>query len=134
MRIASVGQGVFAATMIGLGAFGLVTGTFPPIWSAVPASFPAREGLAYLCAIVALASGVGLLLPSTALAASRVLLGYLLMWMLLFRVPLLVRSPTSSGFWWACGATAVMIAAAWVVFARLGEARSDARLLFLCRN
>src|SRR5207247_1035441 len=32
-----------------------------------------------------------------------------------FRVPLVVRAPTSSGMWWACGEIAVLIAAAWVL-------------------
>src|SRR5215467_2147532 len=97
MRTTSVGQVVFAATMIGLGVLGLVTDTFPPIWSGVPTSLPAREALAYLCAVVALTSGVGLLFQRTALMAARVLLGYLLMWLLLFRVLGIVRNPTSSG-------------------------------------
>jgi len=130
MRTTSVGQVVFAATMICLGVFGLITGTFPPIWSGVPASLPAREALAYLCAVVALVSGGGLLLERTALTATRVLLGYLLLWMLLFRVPLVIRNPASSGLWWACGATAVMIAGAWVLFARFAESRSEPRLHF----
>jgi len=130
MRTTSVGQVVFAATMIGLGVLGLVTGTFPPIWSGVPASLPARHALAYLCAVVALAAGAGLLLQRTALTATRVLLGYLLIWLLLFRIPFVVRNPTSSGLWWACGATAVMIAGAWVLFARFAETRSEPRLHF----
>jgi uncharacterized membrane protein len=130
MRTTSVGQVVFAATMIGLGVLGLVTGTFPPIWSGVPANIPAREALSYLCAIVALASGAGLLLQRTAFMASRVLLGYLLIWLLLLRVPFVVRNPTSSGLWWGCGATSVMIAGALVLFARFAEARSEPRLRF----
>jgi len=113
--------------MIGLGILGLINGTFPPIWSGVPTSFSAREALAYLCAVVALGSGAGLLFHRTALTATRVLLGYLLIWLLVFRVPFVVRNPTSSGLWWACGATAVMIAAAWVLFTRFAEARSEPR-------
>ena len=111
MRIASLGHAVFAATMIALGIMGLVQGHFTPIWTGVPKGFPAREVLAYLCAVISLASGVGLLWQRTALAASRVLLIYLLLWMLLFRVPLIFHASTATVTWWACGETAVMVAA-----------------------
>jgi uncharacterized membrane protein len=112
------GRVALAATMIGLGMFGLISGTFPPIWSGVPEGFPAHDALVYLCALVALGSGAGLLVRRTALTAARVLLGYLVIWLLLFRVPLVVQNPTSSGVWWAAGSTAVMIAGAWALLAR----------------
>jgi uncharacterized membrane protein YphA (DoxX/SURF4 family) len=35
--------------------------------------------------------------------------------MLLFRVPLIFRDPTSKGAWWVCGETAAMMAGAWVL-------------------
>jgi hypothetical protein len=54
MRIRSPGHAFFALTMIGIGIIGLITGGFPPIWNGVPKSFPAREAVAYLCAIVSL--------------------------------------------------------------------------------
>lgn len=117
LRIAGAGHAAFAATMIGLGIVGLVTGDFTPTWSGVPRGFPAREALAYLCALVALGCGAGLLWQRSAVSASRVLLAYLLLWFLGFRVPLVLEAPASSGAWWACGATAVMAAGAWVLYA-----------------
>jgi len=116
LRIASPGHAMFAATMIGLGIMGLVQGHFTPIWTGVPKWMPARQGLAYLCAFISLGSGIGLLWRRTAAVASRVLLLWLLIWFLLFRVPLIVSAPTATVTWWACGETAVMVAGAWVLY------------------
>jgi hypothetical protein len=77
MRIASAGHAVFAALMIGLGIQGLLTGEFTTVWQPVPKGVPAREVLAYLCALLSLASGIGLLWRRTAGLAARVLLGSL---------------------------------------------------------
>ena len=72
---------------------------------------PAREVLIYLCAFISLASGIGLLLERAAATAARVLLAYLLLWLLLLRVPHIFISPTVD-VWWASCNTAVMVAAA----------------------
>src|SRR5262245_5720784 len=116
MRIASVGHAVFAATFITLGILGLIQGHFTPIFTGVPRSLAAREALAYLCAITSLACGVGLLWQRTAAVASRVLLAFLVLWLLLFRVPLIFQAPGATVTWWSCGETAVMIAGAWVLY------------------
>src|SRR2546428_5827375 len=115
MRIASWGHAVFAATMITLGIMGLIKGDFTPIWLPVPKGVPAREVLAYLCAFVSLVSGIGLFWPRTAAVASRVLLGFLLAWLLLLDVPHLFLDPGMQLTWAACK-TAVMVAAAWVLY------------------
>ena len=130
MRIASVGHAVFAATMIALGILGLIKSDFNPVWDPVPQSVPA---LAYLCAFVSLVSGFGLLWQRTAAAAARVLLAYLLLWLLLLRVPGIFRAPNVE-FWWSACKTAVVLAAAWVLYVwfaadwdrqRLGFATDD---------
>jgi uncharacterized membrane protein len=117
MRIASVGHGVFAATMIALGIVGLIRGDFAGVWLPMPKDLLAREVLTYLCAFVSLASGIGLLWQRTAPAAARVLLAYLLLWLLLFRVRDILIAPISQDSWSGWGETAVMVAGAWVLYA-----------------
>lgn len=117
MRIVSIGHAAFAATMIGLGIMGLIKGDFAPVWSTVPKELPAREVLVYVCAIVSLATGVGLFLQRTAALASRVLLVWLLLWMLAFRVPELLPAPAVVGNWFGVTETAVIVAGAWVLYA-----------------
>jgi uncharacterized membrane protein len=78
IRIASPGQAFFAAAMIWLGAMGLGKGTFVPVWEPVPEWVPAREALAYLCAFISLASGIGLLWQRTAAVAARVVFASLM--------------------------------------------------------
>src|SRR5436309_13631308 len=114
MGIASMGHAVFAATMVTIGILGLIQGDFSPTWTGVPKSVPAREVLAYLCDFISLVSGIGLLWRRTAVVASRLLLGSFLGWLLLFRVPLIFRTPTATVAWWDSGDTAVMAVASWV--------------------
>jgi uncharacterized membrane protein len=133
MRIASAGHAVFAATMIALGILGMIKGDYVSLWQPIPQRVTA---LAYVCALISLASGIGLLWQRTAAAAARMLLAYLLLWLLLLRVPGMFLSPTVE-FWWAACKTGVMVAAAWVLYIwfatdsdkrRLGFATGDGGL------
>ena len=115
MRIASVGHAFFAAAMIMLGILGLLKGDFAVMWQPVPDAMPLRPALIYLCALLAIATGIGLLFRRTAAIAARVLLVYLLLWLLLLRVPTMLISRTVD-FWWAAAKIAAMAAAAWVLY------------------
>ena len=115
IRTASAGHAAFAVTMITVGILGLIKRDFAALWQPVPKSVPAREVLIYLCALIPLTSGIGLFWQRAAAAAARLLLAYFLLWLLLLRVPLIFISPTVN-VWWASCQTAVMTAAAWVLY------------------
>jgi uncharacterized membrane protein len=118
MRIVSVGHAVFAATVVALGILGLIQGNFSPIWDSVPKGLPARGALAYLCAFISLACGLGLFWRRTAVTAARGLFVYLLLWLLAFKVRFILTGPLVEGSYQSCGETAVMVAGAWVLYAR----------------
>lgn len=128
--ISSPGHAVFAATMVALGVLGLVQGDFTPTWEGAPKALPGRELLAYLCAFISLISGLGLFWNRRALLASRLLLGSFLVWLLLFRVPLIFRAPAATGAWWSLGDTAMMAAASWVLYAWFAGDRDRQRFSF----
>lgn len=130
MRVRTLSHVVFAATMVGLGILGLVTGKMTPVWAPVPRGVPAQEMLGYLCAIISLACGVGLLVQRTAAIAARVLLGYLLLWVVLFRVPNFFFAPTAQDTWSGIAETSVIVAGAWVVYAWLAGDWDKRRFAF----
>jgi len=131
MRIVSGGHAAFALVMIWLGAMGLSTGTFVQIWQPVPAWVPARGALAYLCAFISLASGLGLLWQRTAPVAARVIFASLMVWLLVLRLPNLFFETPLVLVAWTFGSTAVMVAAAWVLYVWFAGDRDRQRLGFV---
>lgn len=113
LHLVTLSHAVFAVVLIGLGVLGLIKGDFAPGWTPVPESTPARQALAYLCDVVYLACGVGLLWRRTAAIAARILFVYLLLWMLVLRLPWMVTS-FQVGTWWPAGSTAVLLGTAWM--------------------
>src|SRR5574341_945449 len=116
IHIASAGHVFFAAAMIWLGVMGLNKGTFVQVWQPVPNWVPAREALAYLCAFISLASGIGLLWQLTAAMSARVVFASLMLWLLVLRLPNLFFQTPVVLVAWTFGSTAVMVAAAWVLY------------------
>ena len=131
IRIASAGHVAFAATMIALGVMGLIAGDFAQIWQPVPKWVPAYTPLAYLCALISLGCGVGLLWRRTSPTASRVLLASLLLWLLVLRLPNLFYQTPLVLVAWSFGATAVMAAGAWVLYSWFADDRDRARFGFV---
>lgn len=126
------GQVAFAVAMIAIGIASLVKHDFGPIWQPSPKNVPARDVLVYFCGSITLISGIGLLWRPAAAVASRVLLVYLLIWLLLFRVPPIFAAPTSQDSWSGCAETAAIVAGAWVLYVRLagGKGLRVARTLY----
>ena len=107
----------FAAAMIALGITGLVNGDFAMVWQNVPAHLPGRTLLAYICAVIELATGLGLLWHRTSTLAIRVLFPCMVLWFVLLVVPPVVRAPLDAGAWGSVGEIGAMLAGAWCLFA-----------------
>jgi len=116
------GHLLLAATLSGIGLAGLAGGRFNSIWQGVPVGLPGRATLAWLCAGVSLACGLGLLVPRAAAAAARFLLIWLTLWLLLIKGPPLIASPAKEVLYESAGETAVLVACVWVLYARLARA------------
>lgn len=117
MRIVSIGHALLAATLIGLGIFGLIKGAFTEPWDSAPDWLPAHHALASLAAAITLASGLGLVWRRTAALAARVLLAWLLLWTLVVKGYYIVLTPLSEGPYQSCGESLVLVAGTWVLYA-----------------
>jgi len=123
MRFESMGQRIFAGTLVVLGVMGFARGDFAPIWHAVPKGLPAREALVYLCALVLFGCGMGLFWKRSVALAARILLAYLVLWLLLVRSHDVLRGPAVLGAWYGIVETAEFIAGAWVLYAWFASSR-----------
>ena len=116
----------FALGLIGLGVLSVVYGDFALQWQPVPASVPGREYLAYASGAVLILSGAGLLSRRTTRLSSSVLLVYLLLWLLLLKLPHVLMEPMAEFNWLGFGEIAVIVAGGWVFFAAdRGQAESS---------
>src|SRR6202158_5044175 len=111
----------FAVGMIGLGILALVYGDFALVWQPVAPWIPGRTGLASGAGLIMLFGGVGLLLRATAAWSARILVPYLIVWLLL-KVPALVVAPQLEAVWLGVGELAVLLAGGLILFASLAGA------------
>lgn len=115
----ALGPPLFAAGIIALGVLSLLYGDSSLVLQAVPQWVPWRGDWIYACGVVMLAGGAGLFFARTAVHASRILVVYLLLWLLLLKVPILVSAPATIVSWETFAETATLLSAAWVIFAAL---------------
>ena len=108
----------FAASMIGLGVTGLVNGDFALSWQHIPLhDLPGRTFIAYLCALIELATGIGMLLRPTRVISCRILFVYLMLWLALLKLPVLLTAPLVQESWANFGEIAIIVAGGWCLFA-----------------
>jgi len=115
---------LFAIGMIGFGMLAVVYHDFAYGWQPVPEFHPGREALAVVCGLFMMALGAALLLPATVAIAARVLLPFLLVWLSL-KLPRVLTHPEIEGVWVSFGEIGTLLAAAWVLFARLSDLESS---------
>ena len=109
---------LFAAALIGLGITGVIAGDFALVWQHIPIRhLPARSAIAEACAAIALACGVGLLLRRTRRLACRVLLPFLLLWVILLKTPALPGHWLNVDAWAGVAEITTILAGGWVLFA-----------------
>lgn len=118
----SPSRALFAAAMIGLGITGLVNGDFALVWQRIPLHHPLHPprvwtGIAYVCAVIEVATGIGLLLKPGLMLACRVLFPYLALWLVLLEIPVVAHLPLNVGAWGSVGEIAIMTAGCWCLFA-----------------
>ncbi len=121
---------VFAAVMISLGILGLVYGNSALIWEAIPKTLTGRPEIIYLCAIVEVGIGVGLLTRPSVMLACRVLLPFLVLWLVLLRLPRILVAPHIMYNWESLGEMAATLAGGWCLFAVHAGAWEQRRLKF----
>jgi uncharacterized membrane protein len=121
---------LFALVLLGLGVQGLVTGQLTAIWQPIPKDTPLHALLPYLCALVSLGCGAGLLSPRTSAHAARSLLAFLLLWILLFRLPPIARAPAALLPWDGCAEPGAILAATGILYATFASAWDTRRLPF----
>ena len=106
-----------ASALIGLGILGFIYGNSAAIWEPIPKALPSRSAVIYLCAAIELAAGIGLLMRSSVLLACRVLVPFLVLWLVLLKLPGLLLQPKVVVRWEQFGETAAILAGAWCLFA-----------------
>ena len=127
---------VFALGMVGLGVLALVYGHVGTAWYSIPEWMPWPKAVADASGVILLGCGAGLLFKRTARPSVRILLPYLVIWLLL-RIPSVVTQPLVEGNWQNTGELAMIAAGGCVLFARLAEVGDGkkgiriARMLFI---
>lgn len=125
----------FASAMTALGVIGLALRDFSAVWGPLPAWAHGRTTLAVVYSLVPLVAGVALFFKRTAAAAALVLVAYVALWWLLFKLPPVFSAPLTEVSWLDAGMFGMLLAGAWTLFAELGGRPflGDARAVRMAR-
>lgn len=107
----------YGAVFIALGIIGLVYGDFALVWQNPPAHLPARQAIAYLCACIELVAGIGLMLKPCLKLSVLVLFPFMMLWLMLLKLPGILLVPLFIGSWGGFGEIGIIAAAAWSLYA-----------------
>lgn len=102
--------------MIAIGLASIIYGNDSFLWVLIP-DMPGSATLVYLCGLVALVSGIGLLLPRYVLPASRLVVGFLVVQLVVLKLTWLLFSPGQVVRWESLGETLAILAGALCVLA-----------------
>jgi uncharacterized membrane protein len=118
--------------MIGLGIDGLCYGDFASVWRGTPAWIPAYTHIpiAYAAAVLMLLGGIGLLFERASAIAARVLFFYLVVWVVVLRVPNVLTAPQIEVNWQGLSEVLVMLAGGWLLFAGRSATHDGSPLSF----
>lgn len=106
---------LFALSIAGMGVLAFVSLHFGLGWYSVPTWLPLRAVFTIATGVILLSSGVGLLFARTERVSARVLLAYLVVW-LLMRVPTLIASALIPVVWENAAEIGTLVAGALVLF------------------
>jgi len=127
MTVPGIGQALFGAVLLAVGVQALAVGDAAAILQPVAKDLPWREVWIPLGAAVLALGGAGILWPRSARVAAGLLLFALVLWIALFRIPVVIRAPNTQDAWSNLGEMAVYTAAALVLFAARDVAGGVAR-------
>lgn len=133
----SPSRAAFAIVMIAVGLWGFVHSGFVAIWAPGIQQTGLRGPAAFVCSAISTFAGAGLLWSRSAYSASRILLAWLVVWLVWCKGIALIHAPAAPASWESAGETAVIIAATWTLASDLDwseatgpVARSGPRILY----
>ncbi len=133
MRLTSVGHLLYAIGFLSLGILGLIFDDYAMNWQPVPPSFPAHDTLAYVSALLLLASGTGLLIRRFQIESAVVLTGFIVLWLVALRIPPLVPDFFSAGTWLGIGETLELVTGGWILIVTLVRVNPESVVSWIAR-
>jgi uncharacterized membrane protein len=121
MRSASVGQLLFALSLLALGLLSLCSADFALVWQPVPDGIPGRALLACVSGAIMAAAGIGLLIPRVKVPAAFILFVYTAVWLLALHMPHVIAHPLQESNWGGAGEIATLVGASWILYASAAQ-------------